>query len=317
MYNIEYHVLSNSDIEKILMYAFFSTMVLWPFFSFLAQRDASPVETNKRTLKKLIPWFIFCAFLSDIILTVYRCIDYPWGVEPQPSQGSEIRELHYMGSNSPLWGWANDYQLPLLSSLAGAILWFCWTIYAFKFKPSNTPWWKKMYKVIAYIIISITILGFRFHQFEDLLGYTLILIVVVSLLWIAHVKSNKQEINTSINTIIEPSQPVKKDVKEDCLSKQNENTSRSVPNMAVVEYVSKSTSVENSKPTEQATREVAPMLYEVITDEVKALETAPVKEQPLQNEVSQNNELDMMYCKHCGKRIESDSTFCKYCGKRL
>ena len=43
----------------------------------------------------------------------------------------------------------------------------------------------------------------------------------------------------------------------------------------------------------------------------------PVNEHLPQNEITQFEEPDMMYCKHCGKRIESDSTFCKYCGKRL
>lgn len=26
---------------------------------------------------------------------------------------------------------------------------------------------------------------------------------------------------------------------------------------------------------------------------------------------------DLIYCKHCGKKISSDSTYCQYCGKKL
>lgn len=26
---------------------------------------------------------------------------------------------------------------------------------------------------------------------------------------------------------------------------------------------------------------------------------------------------NLMFCKYCGKRIESDSLFCKYCGRKL
>ena len=84
-------------------------------------------------------------------LFVYRCIDYPWDLEPQPSQASIYREISYMGSRYPLWGWANDYQLPLLTSFAGVLLWFSWTIYAFNFKFSL---FKFLYNFFNKFIIS-------------------------------------------------------------------------------------------------------------------------------------------------------------------
>lgn len=45
-----------------------------------------------------------------------------------------------------------------------------------------------------------------------------------------------------------------------------------------------------------------------VSSELEAIETAPM---------DTNVHIEMMYCKHCGKRIEADSAFCKYCGKRL
>lgn len=319
MYNIEYHVLTNNDFEKILMYALFFTMLLCPLFSFLAQRDATPVEKKKSTLGKLSPWILFCVFLSDICLLAYRCIDYPWGVEPQPSQASAVRELHYMGSGSPLWGWANDYQLPILSTLSAAVLWFCWTVYAFRFKPSATSWWKKTCKVIAYIIISITIFGFQLHQFGDLWGYAMILVAVIVLLWIARVKPEKQNANVPVETTNESLDQVIENVTEESGPTQNEDPLRFMPKAAVDEEIIEPISIEVPKPIKQdkEVHVVTSITSEPIIEDVVVPVPAPVNDHLPQNEVTQFEEPDMMYCKHCGKRIESDSTFCKYCGKRL
>lgn len=48
--------------------------------------------------------------------------------------------------------------------------------------------------------------------------------------------------------------------------------------------------------------EIAPVEIEQMNDAVEKVES--------------DNNIEMMYCKHCGKRIEADSTFCKYCGKQ-
>ena len=282
MYNNEYHVLSNGDFEKILIYTFFSLVGLLPLFSYLAKRDASTVGTRNTLLRKFIPWFSLCFLLSDITLLIYRCIAYQWEVVPQPSQASAFRELRYMVSGYILWGWANDDQLPVLTSLSGVILWSCWTIYSFNFKPSDTSWWKKVCKIIAYFIISITILGFQIHQFGDLWIYAIVFIIVMILLCIAHVKSDKQLASSVLEPIDEPlqnPQPQEKMFEEGL---QNEET--------FVEIETQSFDVvESNKP--------------------------PMKS--VDNSILQTNEFEMMYCKHCGRRIELDSTYCKYCGKRL
>ena len=75
-----------------------------------------------------------------------------------------------------------------------------------------------------------------------------------------------------------------------------------------------------------------------ISSELEAIETAPmntnVQEKPhveaevvsqkyneevgqVQHNTNNIDNIEMMYCRHCGKRIEADSAFCKYCGKRL
>ena len=259
---------------------------------------------------------VFCILLSDICLFIYRCTEYPWGLEPQPSQASIYREISYMGSGYPLWGWANDYQLPLLSSFAGALLWFGWTIYAFNFKKSDTSWWKKACKVIAYLLISITILGFQFHQIRDLLDYAIIIVIVIVLLRIAHVKPLKQEINLSVETTVIPKEQVPDDEIEDDKASQNEDPKRFMPKASAVIETVVPVAIESPKPIEQAetVHETETASPDPVLEEVPVVST---NEEYRPQDVIQSNEMDMMYCKYCGKKIEADSKFCKYCGRRL
>ena len=316
---MEYHVLSNFDITKIVMYGLVSLAALGPLFSYLASRDSIPNEKEKNWFRKIIPWVVLLVFISDVALLASKLLAYPWDIEPVPSQASAFREMQYLPTGIVLYGWANDYQLPLLSPLTGAILWFCWTVYAFRFKPSATSWWKKTCKVIAYIIISITIFGFQLHQFGDLWGYAMILVAVIVLLWIAHVKPEKQNANVPVEMTNESQEKVIENVAEESGPTQNEDPLRFMPKVAVGEEIIEPTSIEVSKPIKQdeVVHEVTSTPPKPIIEEVVVPVTAPVNEHLPQNEVTQFEESDMMYCKHCGKRIESDSTFCKYCGKRL
>lgn len=315
---MEYHVLSNFEIGKILVYGGFSLAILWAVFGYLANRDASPHQPTKSLWRKILPWVIFCILLSDICLFVYRCIDYPWDLEPQPSQASVYREINYMGSGYPLWGWANDYQLPLLTSFAGVLLWFSWTTYAFNFKFSDTTWWKKACKIIAYILISVTILGFQIHEFGDLLGYVIILVVFIALLWIAHVRPEKQEENKPAeSTVIKQEQNPNEVLEEDKVS-QNEDPSRFMPKATVFKEAIVPTPIGTPNPIKQAEvtheKETTPP-EPVIEEDIESVAATTEESRP-QN-ITHSNEMDMMYCKYCGKKIEADSTFCKYCGRRL
>ena len=316
---MEYHVLSNWDIISIIRNVVIAAFFMWPIFSYLAGRDTSSKNTKKGLTQKIISWVLLCVFLSDIALLVSKLYDYPWGIEAVASKASAYREMQYLPTGFVIYGWANDYQLPILSSLSGAVLWFCWTIYAFNFKPSDTSWWKKTCKVIAYTIISIIIFGFQLHQFGDLWGYAMLLVVVVALLWISHVKPEKKKVSTPDEEINESSQCKSENKDCECSPTTNEEPSRFMPTAAFDEKVTEPIPVEESKPIEQGeeVHEVVSTPPELITVETVLPEATAVNENTPQNEANQNKEQDMMYCKHCGKRIESDSTFCKYCGKRL
>ena len=306
---MEYHVLSNNSIISILFYGVIGGLALGAIFSYLGQRDSSIVTKEKGIIRKAFPWIILCIFLSELSLLIYRYVDYPWDVEPQPSQASAFREMHYLGSGYPIWGWANDYQLPILSTLSGCVMWFCWTIYAFNFKPSDTSWWKKALKAVAYLILSATILGFYLHELGDSWLYIGVIVVIAILLWLSKVKvypienSSPCEVITSIS-IEECPQVLEQ--------KDNENPMRFMPNSSAFLQPLPTDDIETPSINES-------VVSEPVSEESsipQQIQEEVVVEPPKQSVVN-IVDIELMYCKHCGKRIEVDSTFCKYCGKRV
>ena len=325
-----YHVLSNYDIGEILTIGLLSYVIIWLLFAYLAGRDASKNQPKKGWLGKIVPWLLFGVLLSNICLLIYRFCNYPWGIEPQPSQASIFREVEYLGSGYPIWGWANDYQLLLLRDLSHCLLCFGWMIYAFDFKQSNTTWWKKGFKVLAYIIISGSILGFSLHEYRDLWAYLIILVAVVILLWMSHVKpfNQKEKEVVKIKKETEVSiVPIEETSTEPTIDTHlpKEDYSRYKPSTEKSEKTQDLVSVYNSITTPIDSDEFANDTNKESANTNSNLDiVSPEKEQiNVNNEAKDNiinldnNVIGMMYCKYCGKRIEEDSTFCKYCGKRL
>ena len=306
---MEYHVLSNNSMISILFYGVIGGLAMGAIFSYLGQRDASIVTKEKGMIRKAIPWIILCIFLSELSLLLYRYFDYPWDLEPQPSQASAFREMNYLGSGYPLWGWANDYQLPIVSALAGSVMWFCWTVYAFNFKPSDTSWWKKICKVVAYFILSVTILGFYVHELRDIWLYVGVIGVITILLWLAKVKVSPKENPSPREEIITISNEETPLVSE---QKDNENPMRFMPNSSAFLQPLPTDDIETPSINES-------VVSEPVSEESsipQQIQEEVVVEPPKQSVVN-IVDIELMYCKHCGKRIEVDSTFCKYCGKRV
>lgn len=314
---MEYHVLSNNSMISILFYGVIGGLALGAVFSYLGQRDASIVAKEKDIIRKAVPWVILCIFLSELSLLIYRYIDYSWDIEPQPSQASAFREMNYLGSGYPIWGWANDYQLPIVSALTGSIMWLCWTVYAFNFKPSDTSWWKKACKVVAYFILSATILGFYFHELRDLWLYFGVIVVITFLLWLAKAKPIQKETP-------KPSED-RSDIKESvptpliCEVTKDEDPSRFMPKSSVASEPHQEEKIGNLPINDMEVSESIPK-ERVTPQQIQIEEVVAIKEDvvdPPQKPIDYNYNIEMMYCKHCGKRIEADSTFCKYCGKRV
>lgn len=321
-----YHVLSNIDIVKIIAYGLIAGLFLVIcIFVGLAKRDASKQERDKGLLRKVMPWIVLLIFLSELSLFIYRAIDYPWSLTPEPSQASMIREANEVRVTRfgepaiyPVWGWANDYQYGLLSAFSASILWFCWCVYAFNYKPSDVSWWKKICKVIAYLILSAFIYAFRFHYYDELLVYTIFPLVVFVLLWLAKDRNPKQKV---IPVVVE--EATSQFISHEKTQKQieNEDSSRFMPHTeeikneeetgdaALEPFIEKVSNNEDVLESEDSVQEIKPKV-EIVAEEEPARQ--------MDNQIKEELVIsDMMYCKYCGKKIEADSKFCKYCGRRL
>jgi len=230
---------------------------------------------------------------------------------------SILKEMQYGTESIVLWGWANDWQLQILSSLGGTALWLFWTIYAFKYRASETSWWKKTCKVMAYITISISVLGFNIHSFIDFVWWGIVLIIVVVLLKISSVKKPLQEDSPqklSVDTQIQF---------EETLEKPNSNSveynKRFMPKTCETESdvhfnkVSDASSISNPAMNQ---------VLETSTLEEKTFNLPNVGASKIDDRTSyalktEKTDENLMFCKYCSKRIESDSLFCKYCGRKL
>lgn len=291
---MNFHVLSNYDIIDILELMPFATIVIFLVFGKLATRDSA--SGYKRSfVAKLVAWIVLLLFVIELYLTICNLINYPWDIDPKPSNDSMYREMTYPRNGSSLiWGFANDYQTKLISHLYRCVFLLAWTIYAFLFEKSKTSWWKKGCKFVAYAIISIILLCFSFHTIEDLGVLAIWILPSIALLIIARVKTPKNSIVGSNTNVLD--------------SKTNENKEDSGL------FENKSVEIDTNNQTTVASNNLI-INKETLGDPLNVDKVSIIEQSPIEEVVSdcvQNK--NTMYCKHCGKEITDDSKYCRYCG---
>lgn len=303
-----YHVLSNVELIVIFMYGILGAVVLVLVFSWLARRDAITEEYKKGVFAKTIPWFVLCLLISAFSVFVYSCVIYPWEIEPQPSKASIFREIRYNNNGEPIFGWANDLQRPLLSAYANCVLLLCWTFYAFKFKPSNTSWWKKTCKIVSYIILSAIIAGFNLHGYRDFVVYAVIISIIAILLWVARVKP--KEMTPSV--LESDKNGLRETVEIKNTTTQSEDLTRFMPpamrEAVLAKQRESAVDVELDTSPKQIVNQTSKHNNDILVSTEQSEEI--IKD-------GSNTQTDYLYCKHCGKRVELDSAFCKYCGGKM
>lgn len=179
------------DIKNVIILTIYSSFILGGVFVYLAERNPSKRKQQKGILRKIIPWVVLCVFFAIVANFIDRIVDYPWKF------------------NAPLQ--LQNYMI--LMSQKEVIFLFCWTVYAFMFRSSDTSWRKKVCKVIAYAILSIMILGFdlglmyKYGIAQYITCYSAMLVFVIILLFIAHVSSPKKDCNSLALTSAGSSQP--------------------------------------------------------------------------------------------------------------
>lgn len=211
----EFDVLSTQAFVKIIAWTLVFCIPLGKFFQYLGHRNAFQ-SYQKGIVCKIVQWVLACVLMFDIGKFGYLFLHYPWLDEPQPSPASMYRQLETT-AQSPLFGFANDQQLAILTALAAVVLGICWTTYAFSYKPSPTSWWKKACKFVAYLLLSVTILGFRVHTGADIVVYGGIVLVALLLLRVARVHppkddnepAEKKESDTPVPVVAESNAPTR------------------------------------------------------------------------------------------------------------
>ena len=324
---MEFHVLSNVTFISIMAYGLMSLVVLLPLFNYWGSRNPAP-GYKKGIVAKIVPWVVLCIFISEVCLLVVGLANYPWSTPAEPSSASINRELEYVPSDNPLFGWANDGQNLILRNYTGSILWLCWTVYAFSFKKSLTSWWKKACKVVAYLIFSALILGFSIHELRDSLVYAAIAGIAFLLLWIARVKPVKVQTLAPVNTQEESD-------KEEMRKIDTEDPSRFMPSdQKSVPTVEDAKSVVPTQIEQQPLQDIDLSISDdsFVDDNVNdadsdiTIESTASPQETLSEDAAKedtdapltvSDQSETKYCKYCGKQIEADSTYCKYCGRKL
>lgn len=74
--------------------------------------------------------------------------------------------------------------------------------------PSETTWWKKLFKFIAYALLSLLILGFSFHSWRDILAYCFFVVPAAILLIFARVKPQNPKETAVTKPIVIEEKPV-------------------------------------------------------------------------------------------------------------
>lgn len=313
MSNKDFHVLSNAELIAIFMYCIIGIIIPIMLFSWLAKRDAVVEGCKKGILAKIMPWLLLCVLIAQFAAFVFGCVHYPWSIEAKPSQASMYREIRYNNSGELIFGWANDNQRPLLASYANCILLLCWIIYAFKFKPSDTSWWKKTCKIIAYIILSAIIGGFSLHGYRDFAVYAIIFAIIGVLLWAARVKPKEKKTAVLVS---EGNGSSEKEEKRK-FTTQSEDLTRFMPpamrEAVLAKQSENAVDVELGASSEQVVNQSVESMSEDSDDVPVALNQTIA----IIAEDDRHAKTNYFYCKHCGKRIELDSAFCKYCGGKL
>ncbi len=258
------------NIETVIGQALFWSFILGGVYAYLAKRDPSERKQQKGIFLKIIPWILLCVVFLEFFILIVRTVDYPWKYNLSLQIQNRL----------------------ILNLQRGVIHGCCLTVYAFMFKSSDTSWWKKICKVIAYVTLSLLIIVFDLNNlFLDvyIIQYSTMLVFSIILLIIAHVRPSKKECNSLAITSAESTQATIEEAMEESEDTQKESASRFIPNI-VNEEKTLSHTLEESIPIKQ--------------EKAKQEAETPICES------------DMMYCKFCGNKIKADSTFCRYCGKK-
>ena len=265
----------------------------------MAQHNNQESEPKKHIVLKIIGWICIgfsVLLLISCIITLIN-VDFPTDIiGPFIGPNTIIRP----SSAIFYWGYPTTIQNQALVSAMGTFDSLGLGCYFLFFKSSKSRWWKKILKfIIVVLMYAFMASATNFHYFDFPEFVAPIMFVA---LWVIVINRK----NKTIESIDES------EVISVATLDNNTTTVASVIDIPQEPVPSIKAEPEVLKINEPETTIENICNAEVESEDIQGAGTQA-------QEYGQELELErnVLYCRYCGKKIESDSTFCKYCGKQL
>lgn len=270
-----------SIIKQFLYIVTIISCTIFGYLFFINEETKRDIKYNK-LIKKSIGVFCLISCIVIVLTDIFTLPNYPnfYRIEWDGIVRHSYQHL--------VWGYLSPTQFFISRAVTDFFIWLSLAIYAFCFKPSQTKWYTKFRKVIGVTLcIALYQRFWEFHYFDSYEFIPHLVLGGLSFICLKDYNIFKRKKNIEPDTSCNP---------------QPEKESGSLPYIVTDAH--------------ELTSE-----QDLIQDEIKDDNQKETSEELYTNEINETNTdiltLDYMYCKYCGKQIESDSIFCKHCGRNI
>lgn len=248
-------------------------------------RMARHTELNEPPTKKTFTKVLGCFFIVLGITFSIVAISFLLNIS-YPSEALKGYDAIVRPSSAYLyWGYPTAPQSLILTTILNSFLLFGIGGYCLAYMKTANSWWKKTGQFVLGFLLSIVMYSAtNFHYFDV---YEFIAPALFLVLWWSVVLLYRTPKQVKINDI-------HGDIKK-------RNTPSILPHITGPKF---STRLKNGNPQGNES------CFETETMSV-------TEKNNKEKTVNTFDEITIVFCKHCGKKIENDSRFCSNCGKKI
>jgi len=250
----------------------------------MAKHDNQEQTTQPHKILHIIGWI----FVGISVICLCTCIFYLINVDfPDKVIGPFIGSNTIVRPSSSIfyWGYPTMIQNSVLTMAMSTFDSLGIGGYFLYFKSSKSKWWKKILKFFAVLFLyAFMASATNFHYFDT---FEFVAPILFFILWL-----------TIVNRKDSPNKLDNSEIKDEGVRMDRET-------------------LIDKGSVEKETIEEPRSLHSITDSESIAInETFQLPEHSIaaESDICAN---EMLFCRHCGERIERDSVFCKYCGKPL
>lgn len=281
-------------------------------FMNMAKRNSIETVPQKHTKLKVLGAFFALTGILIGILSVYLITQVHYPEEAIGPNDFSSHEIIRPSDKTMYWGYPTTTQNQSISFVSNVFLCFGLAAYFFLFKSSNTNWWKKVFKILFFILFSMFYFSAtNLHYFDiyELINPGMFAIMAFFVL------RNKQEGKVKEIPVIITDQ--EEDIKREKIVNEPDDSTympKAIPDYGTPSSINETdaqlpdmTSIEQDHITIDAEIEQEPCSEENIQE--------PMEEQKSEPEA----DTVINFCRYCGKKVDynSNAKFCKHCGKQL